>query len=91
MLRSGTQRRPLALLYCQADKLLDALPILLLSGAAAVVLTWLTQRRLGFSHLLVHPRQTQPGGEERNTQEGEQEMRTGAWGAIIGGAPDRKR
>lgn len=60
-LSSRLQKGPLELLYCEADKLLDALPVLLLSGAAAVVLTWLTHGRLWFPHLLVHSRQTQPG------------------------------
>ncbi len=53
---SWIQRSPLAFLYCEADEFLDALPILLFSGAAAVVLTWLTQGSLRLSHLLVHPR-----------------------------------
>lgn len=61
MLLDSTEREPLAFLYCEADKLLDALPILLLCGAAAVVLTWLTQRSLSLPHLLVHPCQPQPG------------------------------
>lgn len=62
---SWLEKWPLALLYREADKLLDALPVLLLGGAAAVVLTWLTHGRLGFPHLLVHSRQTQPGGGEK--------------------------
>ena len=60
----------LALGYGDADKLLYALPILLLSGAAAGVLTWLAQRRLGLAHLLVHPRQTQPGHHGKGRQDG---------------------
>lgn len=70
---SWLEKWPLALLYREADKLLDALPVLLLGGAAAVVLTWLTHGRLGFPHLLVHSRQTQPGGGGRRHRQTQSE------------------
>lgn len=50
----------------ETDELLNAFLILLLSGAARRVLTWLSKRSLGLPHLLVHPGQTQP---ERRTEE----------------------
>lgn len=60
----------LALSYVDADELLYAFLVLLFCGAAAGVLTWLTKRTLGFSHLLVHPRQTEP----TETQEGARKL-----------------
>ena len=50
----------LALCYVETDKLLDAFLILLLSGAADWILTWLSEGTLRLPHLLVHPGQTQP-------------------------------
>lgn len=47
----------LALVYGKADKLLNALPVLLLGGAAAGVLTWLAEGSVRFTHFLVHPSQ----------------------------------
>lgn len=54
----------LALGYIETDKLLNASLILLLSGAAGRVLTWLSKRSLRLPHLLIHPRQTQPKGKQ---------------------------
>ena len=56
----------LALGYVETDELLNASLILLLSGAAGRVLTWLSKRSLRLPHLLVHPRQTQPKGNKRH-------------------------
>lgn len=49
---------------------MNAFLILLLSGAAGRVLTWLSKGSLRLPHLLIHPGQTQPGGEERDVSEG---------------------
>ena len=60
----------LAFLYGDADELLNALPILLFCGAAAVVLAWLTQghRTLRLTHLLVHLGQSQPVDRAREKE-----------------------
>ncbi len=57
----------LALGYVETDKLLNAFLVLLLSGAAGWVLTWLSERSLWLPHLLVHPGQTQP--EEKTDEQ----------------------
>lgn len=49
----------------QTDKLLHTLPEVLLCGAA---LTWGAQRSLRLLQLLVHPGQTQPGGQSGHTR-----------------------
>lgn len=87
-------RRPLtsaAVLHCpeqtltlsdrETDKLLNAFPILLLCGAAGGVLTWLSQRSLRLLHLLVHPGQTQPDGQSRQT--GGQSGRTSTFAELL--------
>lgn len=57
---SPAQELPLALVYGKADKLLNALLVLLLSGAAAGVLTWMSEGAVRLAHFLVHPSQPQP-------------------------------
>lgn len=60
----------LALGYIETDKLLNAFLILLLSGAAGWVLTWLSEGSLRLPHLLIHPGQTQPDGKEEEQRGG---------------------
>lgn len=49
----------LSLIQLQANKLLHALPVLHLSRAVGIILTWLAVGSLRLSHLLVHLCQTQ--------------------------------
>lgn len=63
----------LALCYIKTNKLLNAFLILLFSGAAGWVLTWLTKGSLWLPHLFVHPGQTQP--EEERNREKQQKVR----------------
>lgn len=58
----------LSLVQLQANELLHALPVLHLSGAVGVILTWLAVGALRLPHLLVHLRQPQP--EEEEEEEG---------------------
>lgn len=52
----------LTLIYVKADELLYTFSVLKLGRAIVGILTWVSERALGFTHLFVHPSQTQPAG-----------------------------